>query len=280
MRAYGWSQIDPMTRDRIDPHLSRRLVVQGGASALALAALAGPARAEQAAWERFAPARALIGSATPVAGLTLELPLISEDGASVPLAARAEQPAGDAVQSLHLFATRNPSPEIAAFEFAPEARADVMTRVRLNESQTVIAVARTRTGMVLAAARDVRITASGCMTRADTAEIASEMEPRVRVPGRARAGEPVEVLTLINHPMETGLREGADGTILPQRIIRTFEATLNGAPLLKATLHRSLAANPYLRFRMALPPGTAELAFEWTEDTGRVAKAAARVAVA
>jgi sulfur-oxidizing protein SoxY len=153
-----------------------------------------------------------------------------------------------------------------------------MTRVRLNESQAVIAVARTNKGAVLATSRDIRITQSGCLVRADTYESTAEMQARVRVPEKTAPGAPAEVLTLINHPMETGLREGPDGKILPQRIIRSFETTLDGQPVLKATLYRSLAANPYLRFYVA-PKASGKLAFKWTEDTGRTAERSATIVV-
>jgi len=260
--------------------LSRRAALRLGASGVASLALTGGAFAQ--AWERFEPARKLIGDAKPSPdGLTLELPLVSEDGSSVQLTVSANRPMtdGDYVQSIHLFATRNPSPEIASFELTPRAgRANVMTRVRLNESQAVIAVARTSKGEVLVASRDVRVTQSGCLVRADTYESTGEMQPRVRVPAKVSAGAPAEILTLINHPMETGLREGADGKILPQRIVRSFEATLDGESFFKATLYRSLAANPYLRF-YAVPAKSGKLAFKWTEDTGRTAEASASIAV-
>ena len=259
---------------------TRREALLLGASGLALVALTTSAWAQ--AWERLEAARKVVGDAKPQTdGLVLELPLVSEDGSTVPLTVRAESPMTDDsyIQSIHLFATRNPSPEIAEFEFTPLAGiAQVATRVRLNETQTVIAVARTNKGVVLTASREVRITVSGCFSRADTYETSQEMQARVRLPEKAQAGKPAEVLTLINHPMETGLREGADGKVLPQRIIETFETTIDGVPVLKATLHRSLSANPYLRFYVA-PKASGKIAFKWTEDTGRVAEQSTTLSV-
>jgi sulfur-oxidizing protein SoxY len=261
---------------------SRREALALGASGAALLAWSGNALAQASGWERVEAVRKAIGDAKPVtSGLALELPLVSEDGSSVQLSVRADSPMTDDsyVRSIQLFAARNPSPEVAEFEFSPRAGlAQVTTRVRLNESQTVFAVARTNKNVVYLAARDIRITTSGCLVRADTYETSNEMQARVRTPPKWEAGKPNEVLTLINHPMETGLREGADGKIVPQRIIRAFEATLDGEPVFKATLHRSLAANPYLRFHVA-PKANGKLAFKWTEDTGRVAEQGATIAV-
>jgi sulfur-oxidizing protein SoxY len=270
-----------------EPHntrFSRREAMLLGASGLAFVALTKGAWAQAAmqGWERLEAARRIVVDAQPLSdGLILELPLISEDGSSVPLTVRAQSPMTEDsyIQSIHLFATRNPSPEIAEFEFSPRAgRAQVTTRVRLNESQTVIAVARTNKNVVLTAERDIRITTSGCLVRVDTDQTSQEMRARVRVPEKFEPGRPAEVLTLINHPMETGLREGVDGKILPQRIIKSFETTIDGEPVLKANLHRSLAANPYLRFYVA-PKASGDIAFKWTEDTGRVAEQGATLAV-
>ena len=270
-----------MSKSPFDPvGFTRREALSLGASGLAFAALTTSAWAQ--AWERLEAARKIIGDAKPLTdGLVLELPLVSEDGSAVPLTVRAESPMTDDsyIQSIHLFANRNPSPEIAAFEFSPRAgRADVTTRVRLNETQTVIAVARTNKNVVLTASREVRITTSGCFSRPDTYATSQEMQARVRLPEKVQPGTPAEVLTLINHPMETGLREGADGKILPQRIIKFFEATIDGAPVFKAALYRSLAANPYLRFYVS-PRSSGKIAFKWTEDTGRVAEQATTLAV-
>jgi sulfur-oxidizing protein SoxY len=261
---------------------SRRDALVLGASGVAYVAAGRTAFAQASGWERVEAIRKAIGDAKPVtSGLTLELPLVSEDGSSVQLTVRADSPMTDDsyVRSIQLFATRNPSPEIAEFEFSPRAgQALVTTRVRLNESQTVVALARTNKNVVHVATRDIRITTSGCLVRADTYESSNEMQARVRVPPKWEAGKPSEVLTLINHPMETGLRDGPDGKVVPQRIIRAFEATLDGELVFKATLHRSLAANPYLRFFVA-PKANGKLAFKWTEDTGRVAEQGATIAV-
>jgi sulfur-oxidizing protein SoxY len=260
--------------------VTRRDALTLGVSGIAFIAHTTSAWAQ--AWEKLEAARKAVGDAKPLTdGLVLELPLVSEDGSNVPLTVRAESPMTDDsyIQSIQLFASRNPSPDIAEFEFSPLAgRAHITTRVRLNESQTVIAVARTNKNVVLTASREVRITTSGCFSRADNYQTSQEMQARVRLPEKVQPGTPAEVLTLINHPMETGLREGADGKIMPQRIIKSFETTIDGKPILKVTLHRSLAANPYLRFFVA-PKASGKIAFKWTEDTGRVAEQATTLAV-
>ncbi|HEY9279883.1 MAG TPA: thiosulfate oxidation carrier complex protein SoxZ [Eoetvoesiella sp.] len=58
-------------------------------------------------------------------------------------------------------------------------------------------------------------------------------------------------------------------TTPPQRIIKTFKATLGGRPVIRANYYRSLSINPYLRFDMT-PQQGGDMLFEWIEDTGRV----------
>lgn len=262
--------------------IRRRDILIAGAGVAAFATL-GPARALAAAWDRLPAARALLGDAEPeTAGINLDLPLISEDGSSVTVGVAVDSPmtSVDYVRSIHLFAERNPSPEVLAADFTPlVGRAELTTRVRLNESQTVIAIARTSTGRVLAAARNIRVTISGCLVRADTYDSEADLNTRVRVSSPARRGAPAEVLTLINHPMETGLRVDDAGDPVPERIIRRFDAHLNGEAVMSARLYRSLAANPYLRFFVA-PDAPGKLRLTWTEDTGRTAEAEAPVRLA
>ena len=65
--------------------------------------------------------------------------------------------------------------------------------------------------------------------------------PRVRMPATAKAGEVIEVKTLISHEMESGQRKDAAGNAIPRKIIKSFVATFNGREVLRADWH--------LRFR-------------------------------
>lgn len=225
----------------------------------------------QSAWERVEVIQALLNGAEPKAdGVQLDLPGVTQDGSSVLLTADIDRPmsADDYVDALYLFALGNPSPELAEFEFTPLAGlARVSTRIRLDRSQTVVALARTSGGEWLVGARDVRVTVGGCLARDATYKAEDVMQPRVRVPPRFAAGQPADIRTLINHPMETGLRKDSAGRPIPERIIRSFRASLNDEPVLTVRLHRAIAANPYLLFHLA-PPHPGELLLVWEEDTG------------
>ncbi|MFC6488375.1 thiosulfate oxidation carrier protein SoxY [Nitratireductor sp. GCM10026969] len=246
----------------------------GGGALLAVVPALAAGAPTGGAWRDSADARAVTGAAAPVTeGITLHLPNVSDSGAFLPLRLSVEHSRDDFPDTVHVIAPENPFPRVAVFRFTPLAgRARIATRIRLDVSQTVIAVARMRSGTVRVAERAIRIASSGCITPAD-GDWSEAMRTRVRAPV-FEAGVPGEVVTLIKHPMENGL--GPDAP--PKRIIERFEARLDGEPALAATLGRSVAADPYLRFHLApRAPGTLRL--EWRENTGRRAVERLRVEV-
>ncbi|MCO5148053.1 MAG: thiosulfate oxidation carrier complex protein SoxZ [Aquamicrobium sp.] len=256
------------------PALTRRRLL---ALAAGLAATALPAGAQgTGAWRRVPEIAGLLDGMEPKeGGIVLDLPFVSENGNSVPLSVAVE---GTGVRALHIFAPANPSPQVATFHFTPLSPAAVETRIRLNESQTVVALALLDDGTALIAEREVRVTVSGCLTDAGTYASDSLFQTRVRVPETLAAGAAGPVLTMIGHPMETGLRPGPDGTPLPQRLIERFEASLDGEPVFAADLYRSVSADPFLKFQIA-PQASGTLALSWREDTGHVATAQAQIVV-
>jgi sulfur-oxidizing protein SoxZ len=101
--------------------------------------------------------------------------------------------------------------------------------------------------------------------------------PRIRVPRTARAGEAVEIRALIEHPMETGLRQ--EGTrAVPRDMLNRLVVRVNGEVAVQAELRNGTSANPYHVFILRLER-TSELEFVWTDERGRSARATARVVV-
>jgi sulfur-oxidizing protein SoxY len=79
----------------------------------------------------------------------LELPLLVDNGNSVPLKVRIESPMTEAdhVARLTLISERNPERQMAVFHFRPNTGiAEITTRVRLAGSQRVIALAEMSDG--------------------------------------------------------------------------------------------------------------------------------------
>ena len=102
--------------------------------------------------------------------------------------------------------------------------------------------------------------------------------PRVRMPATAKAGEVIEVKTLISHEMESGQRKDASGQIIPRKIINKFTAAYNGKEILNAEWNSAVSANPYQSFFVRVPE-TGTFTFTWVDDDGSIYKAEQKVTV-
>ena len=103
--------------------------------------------------------------------------------------------------------------------------------------------------------------------------------PRVRMPATAKAGEVIEVKTLISHEMESGQRKDASGQVVPRKIIKEFSVSFNGKQVMKADWGSAVSANPYQSFFVRVPE-TGTFEFSWLDDDGSVYKAEQKVTVA
>lgn len=105
------------------------------------------------------------------------------------------------------------------------------------------------------------------------------VKPRVRIPSPVKAGDVIEVKTLISHVMETGQRRDSSGKLVPRLIINGFAATFDGKDVFRAELQPGIAANPYIAFFVRVPK-SGELVMTWTEDGGATAVETLRIDVA
>lgn len=146
------------------PALTRRILLASAAGLGAAAALPLPARAASAGEAEVA--RILAGR-TPKegAGLKLDVPSIAENGLVVPLAVEADSPMTEAdhVTAIHVVAEGNPNPLVATFRFTPlSGKASASTRMRLAQTQEVVAIAETSGGELRIARQEVKVTIGGC----------------------------------------------------------------------------------------------------------------------
>lgn len=100
--------------------------------------------------------------------------------------------------------------------------------------------------------------------------------PRLKLPSVATVGEVVEIRTLLEHPMETGLRKAPDGQPIARDILASFIAEANGAPVLNVDFRNAISANPYLVFHARIL-GPTDFRFVWTHEDGRSVEAVSRV---
>lgn len=97
--------------------------------------------------------------------VTLDLPLLAESGNVVPTTVSVDSPMSesDHVTAIHLFAEKNNLPRILSVQIGPwNGKALVKTRIRLAESQQVLAVAVMNDGALFSAVADVEVTFSSC----------------------------------------------------------------------------------------------------------------------
>ena len=102
--------------------------------------------------------------------------------------------------------------------------------------------------------------------------------PRIRMSDTAKAGEVMEIKTLISHPMETGLRKDSSGKPIPRQIIKQFVVKFDGQEVMRADWHPAVSANPYHAFFVRVPK-TGTFEFSWHDDNGEVYKAERKVTV-
>lgn len=91
--------------------------------------------------------------------------------------------------------------------------------------------------------------------------------PRVLVPDSVEKGEIFRVRAIVGHPMETGLRRGADGGTIPRLIINRFVCRYDDVEAFSVDLREAVAANPFLEFHLRATV-SAVLEFTWLEDGG------------
>ncbi len=105
------------------------------------------------------------------------------------------------------------------------------------------------------------------------------MARETKVRTRSQEGQ-VEVLVLVNHPMETGLRKDkASGKIIPAHFIQELSVALNGKPSVTAQMGVGVSENPLLGFRFKNAKNGDKLKVTWKDNKGEAGTAEAVVDV-
>ena len=152
------------------PEPTRRTFLIGAASAAGGAGLvsvlpSSEARATPAAMQALI--RKTIGQAQLRIGrVTVDIPPIVENGNSVALDVTVESPMTLAshVKTIHVFNEKNPLPYVISVHLGPRAgRAKVATRIRLADTQKVIAIAEMNDGTFWSDEVEVIVTIAACL---------------------------------------------------------------------------------------------------------------------
>jgi sulfur-oxidizing protein SoxZ len=88
----------------------------------------------------------------------------------------------------------------------------------------------------------------------------------------------IEVLALVNHPMETGLRKDkASGKVIPAHYIRELVVELNGKPAATVQMGVAVSENPLLGFRFKDAKNGDKVKVSWKDNLGETGTAEAVV---
>ena len=155
--------------DHMLPATRRRFLIEAatlaGAVGIAVPLAVKPASATPESMR--AAIRKVVGEAPLNKGrVKIDVPPLIENGNAVPLTISCESPmtAGDYVKAIHVFSEKNPQPNIVGVQLGPRSgRAAVSTRIRLADSQKVIAIAQMSDGSFWSNEAEVIVTLAACL---------------------------------------------------------------------------------------------------------------------
>ena len=143
---------------------TRRDFIALAGSAAVFAVTLRPAEATPATLA--AAIRNVVGAEPVKTGkVKLDVPPLVENGNTVPMTVSVASPMApeDHVKSIHVFNEKNPQPNIGNFYLSPQSgRAQVSTRIRLADTQKVVAIAKLSDGSFWSASVDVVVTLAAC----------------------------------------------------------------------------------------------------------------------
>lgn len=142
--------------------LTRRTLLAAGPALL----LVRPAHATPQAMAEAIRAFAEGATTAQPGRVRLDLPALVENGNSAPLTVAVDSPMtpDSFVRRIAVFNEKNPQPNVATFHLGPRSgRAVVSTRMRLADSQTIVAIAELNDGTFRSASADVIVTLAACL---------------------------------------------------------------------------------------------------------------------
>jgi len=186
--------------------------------------------------------------------IALETPPRAEDAAIVPIAIRGAfaQSPERFIDRVWLLIDNNPSPIAAVVEFTRESgRADIETRIRIEQYTYVRAIARTNDGRLHMVANYVKAS-GGCSAPAGKDAVAAKAnlgKMRLRVDDATEDGQPARAQLMVSHPNDSGLAmDQVTRTYATPHFVRRVEVRYAGKPLLDADVDFSISENPNFRF--------------------------------
>ena len=111
--------------------------------------------------------RNLVGEAPVHAGkVKLDIPPLVENGNTIAMSVAVDSPMTetDYIKAIHVFNEKNPQPDVISVHLGPRAgKAAFSTRIRLADSQSVVAIAEMSDGSLWSDTVDVIVTIAACL---------------------------------------------------------------------------------------------------------------------
>ena len=143
----------------------RAVLFAAGAAGISAVLAVRPAAATSATMQ--AAIRRIVGEADVKTGkVTIDVPPIVENGNTVPITVSVQSPmtAGDHVKAIHVVNEKNLQPNVISVHLGPRAgRATVSTRIRLADSQKLVAIAEMSDGSFWSDSVEVIVTLAACL---------------------------------------------------------------------------------------------------------------------
>ncbi len=98
--------------------------------------------------------------------VSLDIASLVENGNAVPMTVAVESPmtATNYVKTIHVFNEKNPQPNVISIHLGPRGgKASISTRIRLADSQRVVAIAQMSDGSVWSDEVNVIVTLAACV---------------------------------------------------------------------------------------------------------------------
>jgi sulfur-oxidizing protein SoxY len=147
------------------PSATTRRQILAAAGGLGAALIVRPAQATPD--DMKAAIRRVVGDAPIKPGkVKLNLPPLVENGNTVAMSVAVDSPmtAKDYVKAIHVFTEKNPQPNVISVKLGPRAgKAEIATRVRLADTQTVTAICEMSDGSFWSDHVEVIITLGACL---------------------------------------------------------------------------------------------------------------------
>lgn len=196
--------------------------------------------------------------------IQITAPAVAEDAGLVPISVEIDTLHSDALQvaKVYLIADANPVQLTAIFHF-PKNKQPIhfSTRVRLEKSSYMRAIAETRDGRYYMHKVGIKTPGGGCGGGIGSNEAQLRAEAgrmKVQLADPVRYGEVNTLSFNIKHPMRTGFERTVYGYYAKPYFIKRLDFMLDNAPLMSVDVGIGISANPYIRFDF-IPSGPATI---------------------